>query len=246
MGGLIHNFSKSGWKSRYLGWMKQGLAARHTMSSILDASNNTLNIERVGNVGQTWYDWPLITRSLSGTWHVEAVFRVCIYTEADSLSGRLKEGSSAEICKGQYCVLVTLREHLGHTENTMISDIILDGEPRQCIVCKYQWVFNPKHVDEKGDNSSNPTLQDVPRVHPLTKARPFNFNGMCRGTCSLSGKTIYCSKECQLKDWIHHKKVCKKVCKKNMKKEKKENKKEEEKKEKKEEKKEKKKKHFRR
>ena len=34
MGGLIHNFSKSGWKSRYL-WMKQGPAEmlmqpRHT------------------------------------------------------------------------------------------------------------------------------------------------------------------------------------------------------------------------
>ena len=237
MGGLIHNFSKSGWKSRYL-WMKQGPAEmlmqpRHTTHDKLLELLRSKYLERVGSMGtRAWYDWPLITRSPTGTWHVEAVFRVCIYTEADSLSGIFM--SRTKISKGEYIVLVTLRnkEYLGQTENTMISDVMLDGEARQCIVCNYQWVFNPKHVDEKGDISSNP-LQDVPRVHPLTKKDLFNFNGMCGGTCSLSGKTIYCSKECQLKDWIHHKKVCKKVCKKNMKKEEKkdEKKKEEKKKE---------------
>ena len=160
--------------------------------------------KRVGVAGSTWYDWPYITRSKSGTHHCEAIFRVGLYTHSDSLSGKF-QGS---IPPSQYAVHISLLTYLGHTQSSMVSDIMLRGEARECKACSYQWVFNPQDTDEtKRVGSFSPDLRYVPRKHPKTKQNLFAYSGQCRGKCSeldCSKHTYYCSRTCQKQDWKRH------------------------------------------
>jgi hypothetical protein len=173
--------------------------------------------QRVGNLGSTWYDWPYMTRSKSGTFHCEAIFRVALYTEADSKCGKYRD----YIPKSAYVLTITMREYLGHTLESMVSDLMLEGEARECTTCSYKWVYNPRNLSSS-ETEFNPYLKYVPRrlhqskcaqytiqrtykgKHPKNGKDLFRFSGECKGTCKEKGPFFYCCRECQLKDWKRH------------------------------------------
>lgn len=154
--------------------------------------------QKVGNLGSTWYDWPYMTRSKSGTFHCEAIFRVALYTEADSKCGKYRD----YIPKSAYVLTITMLEDLGHTLESMVSDLMLEGEARECTTCSYKWVYNPRNLSSETD--FNPYLRYVPRRHPKTGKDLFRFSGECKGTCKEKGRFFYCCRECQVKDWKRH------------------------------------------
>lgn len=160
--------------------------------------------KRVKIGGRTFYDWPFITRSKSGTFHCEAIFRVTVYTHSDSLSGKFQ----GFIPTSQYAVHICLLFYLGHKQTSMVSDIMLRGQARECKNCSYLWVFNPQDTDEtKIVGSFSPDLRHVPREHPKTKQNLFTYSGQCNGKCSeldCSKHTYYCSRTCQKQDWKRH------------------------------------------
>ena len=155
--------------------------------------------KRVKIGGRTFYDWPYITRSKYGTFHCEATFRVTVYTHSDSLSGKFK----GFIPTSQYAVHICLLFYLGHEQTSMVSDIMLRGQARECKKCSYLWVFNPQDTDEtKMVGSFSPDLRHVPREHPTTKQNLFTYSGQCHGPCKLD--VYYCCQTCKTLDSKRH------------------------------------------
>lgn len=153
--------------------------------------------KRVGNNGNISYDWPFITRSKTGTFHCTAVLRVTVYTSADVTYGKYGM-PPIDIPRSQYAVHISTIKWLGHNEFTMVSDIMLRGEARECKYekCKFKWVFNPTYTDEK-----SPYLRDAPRHHPVTGTNLFTYSGQC-DCCPPKGhyNTYYCCGGCHDKD----------------------------------------------